>query len=53
MQPMVPAVAFTDPALASVGLIEKEARSIHGDIRILRFPFMENDRAHIERSRPA
>lgn len=46
---LVPAVAFTDPALASVGLIEAEARRRHRDIRILRFPFIENDRAHIER----
>lgn len=46
---LVPAVAFTDPALASVGLIEAEARRLYRDIRILRFPFIENDRAHIER----
>ena len=46
---MIPAVAYTDPALASVGLIEDVARKRHRDIRILRFPFIENDRAHIER----
>lgn len=45
----VPAVAFTDPGLASVGLSESEARRRHGDIRTLRFPFVENDRALIER----
>ncbi|HEY5080780.1 MAG TPA: NAD(P)/FAD-dependent oxidoreductase [Bauldia sp.] len=45
----VPIVAFTDPALASVGLGEAEARRRHPDARILRFPFIENDRAHIER----
>ena len=48
-QTAIPAVAFTDPALASVGLIESAARLIHRDIRILRVPFIENDRAHIER----
>jgi pyruvate/2-oxoglutarate dehydrogenase complex dihydrolipoamide dehydrogenase (E3) component len=45
----VPAVAFTDPGLASVGLSEGEARRRHGDVRTLRFPFVENDRALIER----
>jgi pyruvate/2-oxoglutarate dehydrogenase complex dihydrolipoamide dehydrogenase (E3) component len=45
----VPAVAFTDPALAAVGLSEAAARVRHSDIRVLRFPFMESDRAHIER----
>jgi pyruvate/2-oxoglutarate dehydrogenase complex dihydrolipoamide dehydrogenase (E3) component len=45
----VPAVAFTDPALASVGLSESEARRRHGRVRTLRFPFVENDRAEIER----
>jgi pyruvate/2-oxoglutarate dehydrogenase complex dihydrolipoamide dehydrogenase (E3) component len=48
----VPVVAFTDPALAAVGLGEAEARRRHPDARVLRFPFIENDRAHIER-RPA
>jgi pyruvate/2-oxoglutarate dehydrogenase complex dihydrolipoamide dehydrogenase (E3) component len=43
------AVAFTDPALASVGLSESEARTKHGQVRVLRFPFAENDRAVIER----
>ena len=45
----IPRVAFTDPALAAVGLGEAEARGRHPDARVLRFPFMENDRAHIER----
>lgn len=48
----VPLAAFTDPALASVGLSEDEARRRHGQVRTLRFPFVENDRARIER-RPA
>jgi pyruvate/2-oxoglutarate dehydrogenase complex dihydrolipoamide dehydrogenase (E3) component len=45
----VPLAAFTDPALASVGLSEDEARRRHGRVRTLRFPFVENDRARIER----
>ncbi|MEJ0011889.1 MAG: FAD-dependent oxidoreductase [Bauldia sp.] len=45
----VPAVAFTDPGLASVGLDEPAARLLHRDVRIIRVPFAESDRAHIER----
>ena len=45
----VPAVTFTDPALASVGLGEDEARRRDPTIRVLRFPFAENDRAAAER----
>lgn len=45
-----PFVAHTDPALATVGLSEAEARQRHGaGARVLRFPFAENDRAQIER----
>lgn len=44
-----PAVAFTDPGLAAVGLSEAEARRRDLKIRILRFPFAENPRAAIER----
>ncbi|HVY21265.1 MAG TPA: FAD-dependent oxidoreductase [Bauldia sp.] len=45
----VPAVAYTDPGLASVGLDEAAARLHHRDIRILRMPFAESDRAQMER----
>ncbi len=45
----VPWVTYTSPELAQVGLIEAEARKKHGDdIRILRWPFHENDRAQAE-----
>jgi pyruvate/2-oxoglutarate dehydrogenase complex dihydrolipoamide dehydrogenase (E3) component len=45
-----PAVVFTDPAIATVGLGEAEARARHGaGVRVLRLPFIENDRAQIER----
>ncbi|MFA5957688.1 NAD(P)/FAD-dependent oxidoreductase [Hyphomicrobium sp.] len=43
-----PRVMFTEPALASVGLSEAEARTEHGRINVLRWPYHENDRAQIE-----
>lgn len=46
----VPWVTYTDPELAYVGLGEADARTKHGDIRVLRFPFAENDRAQAERA---
>ena len=45
----MPWVTFTDPELAHVGMSETEAREAHGNIRILRWPFSENDRAQAER----
>ncbi len=44
-----PWVTYTDPELAHVGLSESEARAQSGDIRVLRWPFAENDRAQAER----
>ena len=44
----VPWVTYTSPELAQVGLTETEAKKAHGDIRILRWPFHENDRAQAE-----
>jgi pyruvate/2-oxoglutarate dehydrogenase complex dihydrolipoamide dehydrogenase (E3) component len=47
----IPHVTFTDPELAAVGLSEAEARARHGDrIRVLRWPFLDNDRARCERA---
>jgi pyruvate/2-oxoglutarate dehydrogenase complex dihydrolipoamide dehydrogenase (E3) component len=45
---IVPWVTFTDPELAYVGLGEAEARRWGGRIRIYRWPYCENDRAHTE-----
>lgn len=46
----VPWVTYTSPELAHVGMTEEQARKEHGDgIRILRWPFHENDRAQAER----
>ncbi len=45
----VPWVTYTDPELAQVGLSEEAARRAHGRIRVLRWPFAENDRARAER----
>jgi pyruvate/2-oxoglutarate dehydrogenase complex dihydrolipoamide dehydrogenase (E3) component len=41
---------FTDPELAHVGLTEEMARQRFGRIRVLRWPFHENDRAQAERA---
>ncbi len=46
----VPWVTYTDPELAHVGMTEAAARERAGDIRVLRFPFAENDRAQAERA---
>jgi pyruvate/2-oxoglutarate dehydrogenase complex dihydrolipoamide dehydrogenase (E3) component len=45
----IPWVTFTDPELAHVGLTEAQARERHKTIRILRWPYHENDRAQAER----
>jgi pyruvate/2-oxoglutarate dehydrogenase complex dihydrolipoamide dehydrogenase (E3) component len=45
----VPWVTYTSPELAQVGMTEAAARKVHGDIRVLRAPFADNDRATAER----
>lgn len=46
----LPRVTYCDPELAAVGMSEAEARAAHGErIRVLRWPFAENDRAQTER----
>ncbi|PCJ59114.1 MAG: dihydrolipoamide dehydrogenase [Rhodospirillaceae bacterium] len=45
----VPWVTYTTPELAHVGLSEREAKTATGSIRVLRWPFSENDRAQTER----
>ena len=47
---LIPRVTFTDPELAHVGLTEDEARRARKTIRVLRWPFAENDRAQAERA---
>jgi pyruvate/2-oxoglutarate dehydrogenase complex dihydrolipoamide dehydrogenase (E3) component len=47
---LIPRVTFTDPELAHVGLTEDEAKRARKTIRILRWPFAENDRAQAERA---
>ena len=46
---IIPRVTYTDPELAQVGLLEEEARAHAGAIRVLRWPYRENDRAQAER----
>ena len=45
----LPWVTYTDPELAQVGLTVAEARAIERASRVLRWRFVENDRAQIER----
>jgi pyruvate/2-oxoglutarate dehydrogenase complex dihydrolipoamide dehydrogenase (E3) component len=45
----IPRVTFTDPELAQIGLTEAEARTRYRRrIRILRWPYADNDRAQTE-----
>ncbi|MGF1606140.1 MAG: dihydrolipoyl dehydrogenase family protein [Rhodothalassiaceae bacterium] len=47
----IPHVTYTDPELAQIGPTEAEARDQHGDkIRVVRFPYQDNDRARAERA---
>src|SRR5690625_3933928 len=41
----IPAVAFTDPELATVGYTEKEAKDAGYEIKVAKFPFAANGRA--------
>jgi pyruvate/2-oxoglutarate dehydrogenase complex dihydrolipoamide dehydrogenase (E3) component len=45
----IPRVTFTDPELAHVGLTEAQARDRASGVRVLRWPYHENDRAQAER----
>ena len=45
----LPWVTYPDPELAQVGLTEAEARAIERASRVLRWRFVENDRAQTER----
>jgi pyruvate/2-oxoglutarate dehydrogenase complex dihydrolipoamide dehydrogenase (E3) component len=45
----VPRITFTAPELAQVGMTEAEARAAHRRVRILRWPYAENDRARADR----
>jgi pyruvate/2-oxoglutarate dehydrogenase complex dihydrolipoamide dehydrogenase (E3) component len=47
---IIPWVTFTDPEIAHVGLVEEEASRRHGRVRVYRWPYHENDRAHAERT---
>ena len=46
---VIPWVTFTEPELAQTGLTEAEARKRGIKIRILRWPYHDNDRAQTER----
>ena len=46
---IIPWATFTDPEISHVGMDEKQAKEKFGEIRVLRWPFHENDRALAER----
>jgi pyruvate/2-oxoglutarate dehydrogenase complex dihydrolipoamide dehydrogenase (E3) component len=46
----VPRVTYTDPELAQVGLTDEEAKQKGYAIRVLRWPYHDNDRAQAERA---
>lgn len=46
---IIPWATYTDPELAHVGMTEKEARAAGKTIKVLRWPYAENDRAQAER----
>jgi pyruvate/2-oxoglutarate dehydrogenase complex dihydrolipoamide dehydrogenase (E3) component len=45
-----PWVTFTDPELAHVGLTDEQAKQQGYKVRVLRWPYRENDRAQAERA---
>ena len=45
----IPWVTFTEPELAHIGLTEADAQAKSMKIRVLRWPYHENDRAQAER----
>lgn len=45
----LPRVTYCDPELAQVGMTEEQAREEAGEIRVLRWPFADNDRARADR----
>ncbi len=45
----VPWVTYTDPELAHVGMSEADAKARNVGARVLRWPFVDNDRAQAER----
>jgi pyruvate/2-oxoglutarate dehydrogenase complex dihydrolipoamide dehydrogenase (E3) component len=47
---VIPWAVFTDPEYAHVGLTEEEARRVMMDVRVVRWPYQENDRAKTERA---
>ena len=46
---IVPWVTYCDPEIAHVGMNEYDAKEKFGDIRVLRWPYHDNDRALAER----
>ncbi|MEO1015849.1 MAG: FAD-dependent oxidoreductase [Pseudomonadota bacterium] len=46
---LAPHVTYCDPEIASAGFTEAQARQAHGEVKVSRWAFTENDRAQAER----
>ncbi len=46
---LIPWVTYTSPELSHIGLTEEDAKKRHRKIKVLRFPYHDNDRAIAER----
>lgn len=46
---IIPWSTYTDPELAHIGLGEEDAKAKYKEIKVLRWPYHENDRAQAER----
>lgn len=46
---LIPWATYTDPEIAHIGMTEDEARKQTSDITVLRWPYVENDRAQAEK----
>jgi pyruvate/2-oxoglutarate dehydrogenase complex dihydrolipoamide dehydrogenase (E3) component len=45
---VIPWATFTEPEVGRVGLTESDAKKKHGEIKVIKVQFEENDRAHAE-----
>ena len=44
----IPNCIWTDPEIASVGLSEEDAKALHQDIKVAKFPYLASGKAYLE-----